>query len=100
MTTPEIARLNPFDGLFLRAVHLQQIQLYTQALARALGAAGDPGVVYGYGVALAAAAGESAASSRCSPAWPSTRTAGSCCLRRPSRWTCPGRARRSSGGST
>ena len=60
MTTPEIARLNPFDGLFLRAVHLQQIQLYTQALARALGAAGDPGVVYGYGVALAAAAGESA----------------------------------------
>jgi hypothetical protein len=53
MTTPEIARLNPFDGLFLRAVHLQQIQLYAQALARALGLAGDPGVVYGYGLALA-----------------------------------------------
>ncbi|MQY14608.1 hypothetical protein SRB5_47760 [Streptomyces sp. RB5] len=50
MTTPEIARLNPFDGLFLRAVHLQQIQLYTQALTRALGLAGDPGVVSGYGL--------------------------------------------------
>ena len=60
MTTPEIARLNPFDGLFLRAVHLQQIQLYTQALTRALGVAGDPGAVYGYGVALASAAGEAA----------------------------------------
>ena len=58
MTTPEIARLNPFDGLFLRAVHLQQIQFYTQALARALGVAGGPGVVYGYGLALASAPGE------------------------------------------
>ena len=58
MTTPEIARLNPFDGLFLRAVHLQQIQLYTQALTRALGVAGGPGVVYGYGLALTSAAGE------------------------------------------
>ena len=56
MTTPEIARLNPFDGLFLRAVHLQQIQLYAQALARTLGLAGGPGVVYGYGLALASAA--------------------------------------------
>jgi hypothetical protein len=45
MTTPEIARLNPFDGLFLRAVHLQQIQFYTQALTRALGVAGGPRVV-------------------------------------------------------
>ena len=58
MTTPEIARLNPFDGLFLRAVHLQQIQLYAQALSRALGLAGGPGVVYGYGLALASAPGE------------------------------------------
>lgn len=58
MTTPEIARLNPFDGLFLRAVHLQQIQLYAQALARALGLAGGPGVVYGYGLALASTPGK------------------------------------------
>jgi hypothetical protein len=58
MTTPEIARLNPFDGLFLRAVHLQQIQLYAQALARALGIAGGPGVVHGFGLALAGAPGE------------------------------------------
>jgi hypothetical protein len=58
MTTPEIARLNPFDGLFLRAVHLQQIQLYAQALTRALGVAGGPGVVYGYGLALASAPGK------------------------------------------
>ena len=58
MSTPEIARLNPFDGLFLRAVHLQQIQSYAQALARALGLADGPGVVYGYGLALASAAGE------------------------------------------
>ena len=58
MTTPEIARLNPFDGLFLRAVHLEQIQRYTQALTRALGMAGGPGVVHGFGPALAADAGK------------------------------------------
>ncbi|WP_157877888.1 hypothetical protein, partial [Streptomyces kanamyceticus] len=53
MNNPEISRLKPFDGMFLRAVHLQQIQLYTQALSRALGLAGGPGVVHGYGLALA-----------------------------------------------
>ena len=58
MTTPEIARLNPFDGLFLRAVHLQQIQLYAQALAQALGLAGGPGVVHGFGLALASEPGK------------------------------------------
>ncbi|WP_327397361.1 hypothetical protein [Streptomyces phaeochromogenes] len=58
MTKPEISRLNPFDGLFLRAVHLQQIQLYTQALSHALGLAGGPGVVHGYGLALAADPGK------------------------------------------
>jgi hypothetical protein len=49
-----IARLNPFDGLFLRAEHLNQLQLYTRELTRALGHAGGLGVVYGYGVSLSA----------------------------------------------
>lgn len=45
-----ISRLHPFDGLFLRAEHLNRMQEYTRELTRALGQAGGPGVVYGYGV--------------------------------------------------
>ena len=33
-------------------VHLNQIQLYAQGLAHALGQAGGPGIVYGFGVTL------------------------------------------------
>jgi hypothetical protein len=47
-----IARLNPFDGLFLRAEHLGQMQAYTRELTRALGRAGGPGVVYGCGISV------------------------------------------------
>src|SRR4051812_3341652 len=47
-----IARLRPFDGLFLRAEHLDRIQAYTQELVRALGQAGGPGVVHGYGLSV------------------------------------------------
>jgi hypothetical protein len=53
--TPEtagggIVRVNAFDGLFLRAEHLNLIEDYAQHLAWAVGSAGGPGVVYGYGV--------------------------------------------------
>jgi hypothetical protein len=47
-----IARLRPFDGLFLRAEHLERIQAYTRELTRALGLAGGPGVVHGYGLSV------------------------------------------------
>ncbi|MGC0398701.1 hypothetical protein RKD27_001345 [Streptomyces sp. SAI-126] len=43
-----IARLNAFDGLFLRAEHLERMQEYTRSLAHALGRSGGPGVVHGY----------------------------------------------------
>jgi hypothetical protein len=53
-TTPPapdgITRLHPYDGLFLRAEHLERLQSYTRALTWALGQAGGMGVVYGYGV--------------------------------------------------
>ncbi|MCJ0874245.1 hypothetical protein [Streptomyces sp. AP-93] len=47
-----IERLNAFDGLFLRAEHLNRIQDHTEAHARALGEAGGPGVVEGFAVEL------------------------------------------------
>ena len=43
-----ITRLNPADGLFLRAEHLEAIQSYARELALAVGIAGGTGVVYGY----------------------------------------------------
>ena len=46
----DIARLNAFDGLFLRAEHLTEMQDYARDLAHAVGAAGGPGVVDGYDV--------------------------------------------------
>jgi hypothetical protein len=42
-----IERLNAFDGLYLRAEHLNLIQDYARDLALAVGAAGGPGVVSG-----------------------------------------------------
>jgi hypothetical protein len=50
-----IERVNAFDGLFLRALHLNKMQDYALELTTALGAAGGPGVVYGFGVTLDAA---------------------------------------------
>ncbi|MCX4695756.1 hypothetical protein [Streptomyces sp. NBC_01408] len=47
-----IDRLNAFDGLFLRAEHLNRIQDYARELALAVGEAGGPGVVEGYEVTL------------------------------------------------
>lgn len=49
-----IARLNAFDGLFLRSAHLEQMQRYTRSLAHALGQAGGSGVVHGYSTRLTA----------------------------------------------
>jgi hypothetical protein len=43
-----IRRLEPVDGLFLRAEHLRQIEDYARDLSLANGIAGGPGVVYGY----------------------------------------------------
>ncbi|MER7756237.1 hypothetical protein [Kitasatospora sp. NPDC097643] len=43
-----IDRLHPFDGLFLRAEHLDRMQNYAQALSRAVGRSGGPGVVEGF----------------------------------------------------
>ena len=47
-----ITRLNPSDGLFLRAEHLDRMQGYTSELALAMGLACGSGVVYGYPVTL------------------------------------------------
>jgi hypothetical protein len=47
-----INRLNAFNGLFLRAEHLERMQDYARELALAVGAAGGPGVVTGFDVAL------------------------------------------------
>jgi hypothetical protein len=41
-------RLNPADGLFLRAEHLDKMQQYTTDLAAAVGAGLGPGVAYGF----------------------------------------------------
>ncbi|WP_127500899.1 hypothetical protein [Actinoplanes solisilvae] len=43
-------RLQAFDGLFLRAEHLQQIQTYAEQLAYATGQATGHGVVHGFDV--------------------------------------------------
>ncbi len=51
-----VRRLEPVDGLFLRADHLEQIQEHSLALALLGAAAGGPGVVYGYGLDLDGAA--------------------------------------------
>jgi hypothetical protein len=48
----EIIRLNPFDGLFLRASHLDQMEQYAADLVAAVGMAGGAGVVEGMGVTL------------------------------------------------
>ena len=42
-----ITRLNPADGLFLRAEHLRAMEDYASDLALAVGMAGGPGVVHG-----------------------------------------------------
>jgi len=47
-----ITRLNPSDGLFLRAEHLRAMEDYASDLALAVGMAGGPGVVHGYQVSL------------------------------------------------
>jgi hypothetical protein len=41
-------RLNPADGLFLRAEHLERMQRYASDLAAAVGAGLGPGVVHGF----------------------------------------------------
>src|SRR6185503_13536483 len=43
-----ITRLNPADGLFLRAEHLNRMQDYTADLVAAVGAGVGPGVAYGF----------------------------------------------------
>lgn len=47
-----INRLQAFDGLFLRAEHLKQIQEYAEALSYAAGQAAGYGVVYGFDVSV------------------------------------------------
>jgi hypothetical protein len=47
-----ISRLNPADGLFLKAVHLDGMQKYSAALSNALGIALGTGVVYGFELKL------------------------------------------------
>jgi hypothetical protein len=47
-----IIRLNPAEGLFLKAEHLDQIQDYARALSLAVGLGTGTGVVYGYGLEL------------------------------------------------
>lgn len=47
-----LTALNPADGLFLRAEHLQQIQEFAAALAATAGQAAGTGVVYGYALSL------------------------------------------------
>ncbi|MDD9206912.1 hypothetical protein PU560_10595, partial [Georgenia sp. 10Sc9-8] len=45
-------RLHAFDGLFLRAEHLEVMQDYARDLAMATGRAGGSGVVQGYGLTV------------------------------------------------
>jgi len=47
-----ITRLNPSDGLFLRAQHLTTMEDYARQLSLAVGVAAGTGVVYGYHVWL------------------------------------------------
>ncbi|TCN32792.1 hypothetical protein EV644_12414 [Kribbella orskensis] len=51
-TTVGMTRLNPFDGLFLRAEHLDAIQAYARSLSCAVGQAGGSGVVHGYAITV------------------------------------------------
>lgn len=51
-----IVRLNPTNGLFLKAEHLDQIQNYARALSVAVGMGTGAGVVYGYGLQLGSSA--------------------------------------------
>src|SRR5437879_4748787 len=48
----DITSLNPSDGLFLRAEHLNAIQNYERALSLAGGIGGGTGVVYGFEASL------------------------------------------------
>lgn len=48
----DIDRLNPADGLFLRAEHLETIEDYARELALSVGVAAGCGVVWGYRVRL------------------------------------------------
>ncbi|MET8625803.1 hypothetical protein ABZW30_18980 [Kitasatospora sp. NPDC004669] len=48
----DIDRLHAFDGLFLRAEHLNRIQDYTREFASAIGRSGGPGVVDGFQVVI------------------------------------------------
>ena len=52
MAAGPIVRLNPTDGLFLKAEHLNQMQDYARALSLAIGLGTGSGVVYGYGLAI------------------------------------------------
>jgi hypothetical protein len=47
-----IVRLNPADGLFLKAEHLNQMQDYARALSLAIGLGTGSGVVYGHGLEI------------------------------------------------
>lgn len=47
-----LRRLNPVDGLFLRAEHLDQIQKYAEELGRLSTLAGGSGTVHGYELSL------------------------------------------------
>ncbi|MEU9078171.1 hypothetical protein [Kitasatospora sp. NPDC048538] len=49
----DIDRLRAFDGLFLRAEHLNRIQDYAREFGSAVGRSGGPGVVEGFQVAVA-----------------------------------------------
>ncbi|MEV8098540.1 hypothetical protein [Kitasatospora sp. NPDC085879] len=48
----DIDRLHVFDGLFLRAEHLNRIQDYAREFGSAVGRSGGPGVVDGFQVAI------------------------------------------------
>jgi hypothetical protein len=62
MSAPALSglrRLNPVDGLFLRAEHLDQIQKYAEELGRLSSLAGGSGTIYGYELSLWDVGGES-----------------------------------------
>lgn len=52
VTDSGLRALNAADGLFLRADHLKQMQVYAREFALLAGVAAGPGVDYGYTVAL------------------------------------------------
>lgn len=55
--TAGFVSLNPADGLFLRAEHLDAIQSYARALSGAIGVAAGTGVVYGFDLSIDDATG-------------------------------------------